>query len=439
MLTAIFPALLLATSSFAATHYVSVGGTNPDGTPALVFSPNNFQADIGDEVVFTFHVKNHTVTQSSFNEPCAKMTDAWGNLNGFDSGFMPVSPNDTNLPTFTIKVYDTKPIWGYCRQLNPPSTHCRSGMVFGINTPSYGNTFYNFVQLAAQSTSQNSLLPPSSTSTSTTGSAWYTQGPQTHQIVVGGDPKTVGFTYNPPNISANVGDTVEFVFMQKNHTVTQASFGEPCRPLADTTYPSVKGFDSGFMFVSPNQTGNFPTFSIKINDTNPIWAYCRQQAANFSHCGVGMVAAINANPYSNKSFFDFQQLAVHQNGSGFVDPFGNLTSAPSSTAVLPGSGKSAEKDVAANLDAGDSDSTLSASQLKRIYDLAPVALGLIGLALILLTALLSISIVLLRRSGKSAPPTRSVNPEYQQVPLTMPSSKMTDAGSHDYETPRYSD
>ena len=91
-------------------------------------------------------------------------------------------------------------------------------MVFGINTPSYGNTFYNFVKLAAQSTGQNSLLPPSSTSTTTANSAWYTQGPQTHKIVVGGDPKTVGFTYNPTNISANVGDTVEFVFMQKNHT-----------------------------------------------------------------------------------------------------------------------------------------------------------------------------------------------------------------------------
>lgn len=94
-------------------------------------------------------------------------------------------------------------------------------MVFGINPPSSGNTFYNFVKLAAQSTSQNSLLPPTSTSLSTTttaNSAWYTQAPQTHKIVVGGDAKTVGFTYNPSNISANVGDTVEFVFMQKNHT-----------------------------------------------------------------------------------------------------------------------------------------------------------------------------------------------------------------------------
>lgn len=146
-----------------------------------------------------------------------------------------------------------------------------------------------------------------------------------------------------------------------------------------------------------------------------------------------MVAAINANPYSNKSFFDFQQLAVHQNGSGFVNPFGNLTAVP------PAAGKGTGKDVAANLGAGDSDTTLDASMLKRIYDLAPVALGLIVLVLVLLVALLSISIVLLRRTGKSVLPTRSLNPNYQQVPLAMPSSKMNEGGSHDYETPRYSD
>jgi len=152
-----------------------------------------------------------------------------------------------------------------------------------------------------------------------------------------------------------------------------------------------------------------------------------------------MVAAINANPYSNKSFSDFQQLAVHQNGSGFVDPFGNLTAAPSSSWAPPAAGKGTGKDVAANLDAGDSDTTLNATMLKKIYDLAPIALGLIVLALVLLVALLSISIVLLRRSGQAIPPTRNVNPSYQQVPLAMPSSKANDAGSHDYDTPRYSD
>ncbi len=153
---------------------------------------------------------------------------------------MPVASSDTNFPTFSITVQDTKPIWGYCKQLNPPSTHCQSGMVFGINSPDYGNTFDAFLYNAKSSTSQNSLLPPTSTSTSTswapeaTSSAYGGQDynnwnngngyqePQTHKVIVGGG-NPPQFFYSPSNITANVGDTVEFVFMAKNHTyVSQA-------------------------------------------------------------------------------------------------------------------------------------------------------------------------------------------------------------------------
>ena len=52
--------------------------------------------------------------------------------------------------------------------------------------------------------------------------------------------------------------------------------------------------------------------SCPINDQSqnkPIWGYCRQQGPTFSHCGVGMVFSINADPYSDKSFAAFQQLA----------------------------------------------------------------------------------------------------------------------------------
>ena len=142
---------------------------------------------------------------------------------------MPVAASDTNFPTFSVTVKDTKPIWGYCRQLNPPSTHCQSGMVFGINAPDYGNNFDAFLYNAKRSTSQNSLLPPTSTTTSYASDATYTQGynnwnggsgyqqPQTHKVIVGGG-NPAQFFYSPSNITANVGDTVEFVFMAKNHT-----------------------------------------------------------------------------------------------------------------------------------------------------------------------------------------------------------------------------
>lgn len=51
------------------------------------------------------------------------------------------------------------------------------------------------------------------------GSAAPTAGaPTTHQVVVGGTGKLY---YDPSNITAQVGDVIQFQFQQKNHTVTQ--------------------------------------------------------------------------------------------------------------------------------------------------------------------------------------------------------------------------
>ncbi len=55
----------------------------------------------------------------------------------------------------------------------------------------------------------------------------------------------------------------------------------------------------------------FPTFTVQVNDTAPIWAYCRQE----SHCGQGMVFAVNANESSPKSFEAFEALARQLNGT----------------------------------------------------------------------------------------------------------------------------
>jgi len=74
------------------------------------------------------------------------------------------------------------------------------------------------------------------------GSAAPTSGTSTdHKVVVGGS--TV--TYTPSNITAQVGDTVTFQFMQKNHTATQSTFADPCRALTLTSTSGQVGFDSG--------------------------------------------------------------------------------------------------------------------------------------------------------------------------------------------------
>lgn len=114
-------------------HKVTVGA---DGQ--LAYSPANIQAAIGDTVTFEFRPKNHTVTQSNFNNPCQPLFDTIGKV-GFSSGLyvtpksfivddqvtynltpcysMPVSPDATQFPTFQIKINDVRP-------LSPSYLHC---------------------------------------------------------------------------------------------------------------------------------------------------------------------------------------------------------------------------------------------------------------------------------------------------------------------------
>jgi hypothetical protein len=67
--------------------------------------------------------------------------------------------------------------------------------------------------------------------------------------------------YNPESITANVGDVVEFQFMQKNHTATQSTFAEPCKAMEG-------GKDSGFM---PNPDGApGVTWNMTVETTDAI-------------------------------------------------------------------------------------------------------------------------------------------------------------------------
>ncbi|KAF8849237.1 Cupredoxin, partial [Acephala macrosclerotiorum] len=115
---------------------------------------------------------------------------------------------------------------------------------------------------------------------------------ETIQVAVGQN----GLTFSPNNITAAVGDSVEFSFFPKNHSVTQSSFTAPCHPLAN-------GFFSTFQ---PTTSESANTFTILVNDTKPIWLYCGQTTGN--HCQSGMVASINA-PTTGNTLAAFTLLA----------------------------------------------------------------------------------------------------------------------------------
>ncbi|KAI0824203.1 hypothetical protein BC628DRAFT_1411131 [Trametes gibbosa] len=360
-------ALALASSAAAKVYDIQVG----DATGALTYSPEAIFANVGDQVVFHFHQKNHTATQSSFAAPCSPLAG------GLDSGFMPVAPNVTdNFPTWTVTVKDTKPLWFHCEQAaNTAASHCGQGMVFAVNCGPDGsaNSFTSFkqsalqigAQLKAQAASASAAaatatqdsgsgsgsgsggygygyttadygtatIPAEATPVLTTEtitvetSSWvtvyssYAGSPDPTpsslsgnviKVVVGGSNGEL--TYTPNSVQASPRDVIQFEFHQKNHTATQSSFAAPCVRLKDTTGAAI-GLDSGFMPVAADAT-SFPTWNVTVNDTAPIWFYCRQHKPDgSSHCGAGMVFAVNAVENSARNFSAFQGLAQTLNGT----------------------------------------------------------------------------------------------------------------------------
>jgi plastocyanin len=343
-----FIGFVLASTVSAKVIDIQVGGEGG----ALTFTPEAIAADAGDMVVYHFNPKNHTVTQSSFAGPCTPKEG------GFNSGFNPVGPDVAVAyrPTYTVTVNDTQPIWVFCNQAsNTPNSHCGAGMVHAINCGPDGapNSFTNFkkaaLDIGAKLKADAQNPPPSSTWTADYGDATIPPPPtpslMTNTITLGSEIWTTTYssypnspaptpvspsgnvievivggpngnlTYTPSRVSAAPRDTIKFIFQVKNHTVTQSSYGAPCLPLTDKTTGTKIGFDSGFFPVAADAT-DFPTWSLTINDTAPIWAYCRQA----NHCGSGMVFAINTDETSQRNFASFQNLAKTLNGTSTNNP-----------------------------------------------------------------------------------------------------------------------
>ncbi|CAK5283691.1 unnamed protein product [Mycena citricolor] len=138
---------LLASALYVAaqnqTVTVQVGGTATLAGGVFQFIPSSITATNGSVVTFQFtgNPGNHSVTQSSFADPCNPLSG------GFDSGWIflnSTSVTAAQSPTWELTITDdSKPIWFYCKQLKP-SPHCKAGMVGSINAPASGNTYSSF-------------------------------------------------------------------------------------------------------------------------------------------------------------------------------------------------------------------------------------------------------------------------------------------------------
>lgn len=122
----------LFASAVAVDHLVTVG------LGGLKFNPEVITAAQGDTISFEFHPKNHTVTQSTFANPCQIQTTP---AQGVDSGYQFVDATATTFAQWKITIDNaTGPLWFFCAQ----GSHCAQGMVFAVN-PNAEKTFEQFV------------------------------------------------------------------------------------------------------------------------------------------------------------------------------------------------------------------------------------------------------------------------------------------------------
>ncbi|KIY51952.1 hypothetical protein FISHEDRAFT_36092 [Fistulina hepatica ATCC 64428] len=116
---------------------------------SATFEPPTLFVKPWDGIIFEFHGKNDSVTQSAFLNPCTSA----------EHGFNFVQPNtsavrttetvsDSNYTTYTLVVNDTAPIFGFSSREGA----CAQGMVFAINSVETSiNNFTAFQTLAIRS------------------------------------------------------------------------------------------------------------------------------------------------------------------------------------------------------------------------------------------------------------------------------------------------
>jgi plastocyanin len=162
---------VIAPALVSAANITVIVGASQNGTVGLRFDPQQVIAQKGDVVNFEFRGGNHTVTQSSFANPCAWQFNTVTNKNGFNSGFLPFVNTSGSISVYSLEINDpSTPIWFFCGRV----PHCKSGMYGAINAPTTGNkTFTSFAAnvLTTDEPGLNVTVPFTPPTASTSGSA----------------------------------------------------------------------------------------------------------------------------------------------------------------------------------------------------------------------------------------------------------------------------
>jgi hypothetical protein len=174
--------LLSALGAQATLHSVKVGAGG------LVFDPAEIDGVVnGDDIEFVFQAKNHTVTQSTFADPCKAKEG------GANSGFVSTTAAaEGGQPTWTITVNNVaEPLWFYCKQKTPVS-HCGMGMVFSVN-PTAEKSHDAFVE-KAKATNATAAAPAGGAAPPAGGAA----APAASPAAAGAAPATAAAANSDP-------------------------------------------------------------------------------------------------------------------------------------------------------------------------------------------------------------------------------------------------
>ncbi|KFY35937.1 hypothetical protein V494_05468 [Pseudogymnoascus sp. VKM F-4513 (FW-928)] len=161
----------------------------------------------------------------------------------------------------------------------------------------YGSSDYGSSSSDTTTTTSNSQAATDSTTDTSSGTV--------HQVKVG----ETALKFSPWNITAAVGDKVEFHFYPTTHSVAQAAFDKPCEPSSDSAFFSggvtTQAATSGKFRRQDSTMGDMKIFTITVNDTKPIWYYCGFP----NHCQGGMVGVINQAATGDKTIEAFAAAA----------------------------------------------------------------------------------------------------------------------------------
>lgn len=184
----------------------------------------------------------------------------------------------------------------------------------------------------------------------------------THTVTVGDG----GLKFTPNSTIASVGDVVEFHYYPKNHSVVQGSFSNPCM--------STSGFFSGYI---PSAAGKASrTFSVAIDDINPIYFYCSQPALG-GHCAQGMVGCVNC-PTSGNTLAAYAMGAMNTTNATVMHPMaiggGTLTINANGTTALNATATGTA--TVTNSTSTPSDVNTSAGSALAVLKWSKISLGL---------------------------------------------------------------